>query len=162
MRPSMKGIKQRPKNMGLADMLEFLSMPIPFSGCRIWMNSLRLGYGRVSWNGKLHSAHVLSYELAKGKIPDGLEIDHLCRITSCINPDHLEAVTHKENVARSPHGKDGGLRKLAKTHCPSGHPYSGENLVISGTPGYRRCRICHKAAVAKCHEKKIAISRKHD
>lgn len=58
------------------------------------------GYGEFQLNGKKERAHCLSYENAKGKIPDKLEIDHLCRNRKCVNADHLQAITHKENVRR--------------------------------------------------------------
>lgn len=81
------------------------------------------------------------YELFKGKIGDGLVLDHLCRNRVCVNPDHLEQVTIGENVRRSPlHGVSG----RAKTHCPSGHEYSGENLKRS-KDGTRVCVTCRRA-----------------
>lgn len=71
--------------------------------CLRWTGLIRAnGYGKISVQGRLVYVHRLAYEVAKGPIPDGLEIDHLCRVRDCINPDHLEAVTHAENVRRIP------------------------------------------------------------
>lgn len=69
--------------------------------CRIWQRSTNnTGYGQIRINGKLHLAHRVAYERDRGEIPDGMTIDHLCRVRCCVNPDHLEAVTNTENVRR--------------------------------------------------------------
>jgi len=71
------------------------------SGCWIWTGSLRdSGYGQMGWRGRVCSAHRVSYALLKGPLLDGLELDHLCRVISCVNPAHLEQVTHRVNVVR--------------------------------------------------------------
>lgn len=101
------------------------------------------GYGTVHvkenglWRRK--RAHRVSYESFVGEIPEGLVLDHLCRVTSCINPDHLEPVTSVENTMRG----EGPMAKNArKTHCPQGHEYNEENLSKCVTPG-RRCKPCN-------------------
>lgn len=111
--------------------------------CWLWtgFNNGR-GYGQFIAHGKRMYAHRISLELARGIIPDDLEVDHLCRNRACVNPAHLEAVTHKENLARSPLSL--GKVKSAKTHCPQGHPYSGSNL-HTGPKGQRYCRTCLRA-----------------
>lgn len=86
-------------------------------------------------------AHILSYEWEYGPVPEGLEIDHLCRVTICVRPIHLEAVTHEENVRRG----RGGQFHLLKTHCPQGHPYDDENL-YQAPDGRRHCRACGRKA----------------
>lgn len=91
------------------------------------------GYGRVRFNSVAVYAHRLAYELLIGPIPDGLELDHLCRNRACVNPAHLEPVTHQENVARA----------LFKTHCPKGHEYTDTNTIRDGRS--RKCRICKRA-----------------
>jgi hypothetical protein len=76
------------------------------------------GYGRIFFHGESHYAHRVSYALAFGAIPAGLQIDHLCRNRACINPAHLEAVTARENVLR---GEGMGAKNARRTHCKRGH-----------------------------------------
>jgi hypothetical protein len=90
------------------------------SGCWEWQGA-RMGstmaYGQFSltlMGRRTISAHRASYILLRGDVPDGLELDHLCRNTICVNPDHLEAVTHQVNNARS---NSATARNLPKTHC---------------------------------------------
>jgi hypothetical protein len=116
------------------------------SGCWVWINGLydrRDFYGAFYIGGKMRRAHAVSYEHHKGPIADGLEIDHLCRNTLCVNPDHLEAVPHVVNVGRG----NAGVYLSERTHCPAEHPYAGDNLMISN--GRRYCRICHRAATKR-------------
>jgi HNH endonuclease len=107
--------------------------------CWIWTASLEGGgYGAIGDGKKKKRAHRYSYEQLVGDIPDGLELDHLCRVRNCVRPDHLEPVTRRENVMR-------GISPIAenpsKTQCPEGHPYGGKNLIELSTGG-RRCRTC--------------------
>lgn len=71
------------------------------SGCWRWAGLPKDRYGNMSFEGKSYPAHRISYMLHKGEIPEGLHIDHLCRVKSCVNPAHLEAVTHRENAIRA-------------------------------------------------------------
>ncbi len=99
------------------------------------------GYG-VFRDKIITSSHRFSYQLHKDKIPNGLEIDHLCRNRSCVNPDHLEVVTHQENTKRG----NAGLHERIKTHCPQGHEYDKENTQITThkNGNYKRsCRMCN-------------------
>lgn len=123
-------------------------MPEPNSGCWLWLGCLQkgaskgpLGYGVINHNKKKYQAHRFSYERLVGPIEPGLEIDHLCRMPCCVNPDHLEPVTHAVNVSRGRAREACSAFHLAKTHCPRGHPYSGENL-IRHKDGRRACREC--------------------
>lgn len=111
--------------------------------CWIWNGpTTKLGYVKcVAVAGFTQQPHRASYILANGSIPSGLDIDHLCRVPACVRPNHLEAVTHRENILR---GVSPTAINARKTHCPQGHPYSGDNLRIN-TDGGRKCLICHNA-----------------
>ena len=121
------------------------------SACWLWMaNRVGNGYGQISVNGRKVYAHRLSYEWAKGPIPAGLDIDHLCRVLLCVNPDHLEAVTRRENLLR---GNTLAARQVARTHCPSSHPYDEENTRIRR--GKRECRECGRVrCLARYHDRR--------
>jgi hypothetical protein len=111
-------------------------------GCWVWTGGTRNGYGRTTWNSRRDYVHRVMWEMLVGPIPDGLQIDHLCRVKLCCNPDHLEPVTPRVNVKRSSAGAILRRRNASVTHCPRGHCYSPENtLVISG---HRRCRTCNR------------------
>lgn len=112
--------------------------PCPVTGCWFWLGSMtNTGYGSIYIHPKNQRTHRVSYELFKGPIPAGLVIDHLCRQPLCCNPDHLEPVTDKVNALR---GYGACAQHARKTHCPKGHPLSGDNLVKS-IPR-RQCRTC--------------------
>ena len=115
--------------------------PEPNSGCWLWEGALTShGYGSVWLNGCVHGAHRAVYEFYKGPIPADKELDHLCRIRSCCNPDHLEPVIHMVNSQRG----DVGLYKKIQTHCKRGHEFTPENTraEISNRSVVRRCRAC--------------------
>lgn len=113
------------------------------NGCWMWQGAkTRKGYGMTG----SRPAHRITYTLLVGPIPSGLQIDHLCRVPGCCNPEHLEPVTALENNRRAP----GWLGN--KTHCKHGHPFAGENLRF--TPeGYRRCVTCEKANADKYRQR---------
>lgn len=109
------------------------------NGCWLWTGRIhKNGYGQLgrTVNGEKRTltAHRMSYEDARGLIPPGLTLDHLCRNRACVRPAHLEAVTHRENQER-------GIR-AALFCCPKGHPYAGGNLYVNPTTGSRHCRTC--------------------
>jgi hypothetical protein len=116
---------------------------IPWSGCWIWMGACSGGYGHVRLNRELKLAHRLCFEMHRGPIPDGLELDHLCRVPCCVNPSHLEAVTSSENTRRGRNPEVTRARYAQITHCPKGHPYAGENLRVTGS-GNRYCLTCRR------------------
>ena len=93
--------------------------------------------------------HRLAYEAFVGSIPPELELDHLCRNRSCVNPWHLEAVTHQENVRRG---------AMFKTHCVNGHPYDGANISIS-SKGRRYCRTCTNERARESYAARIDFGR---
>ena len=109
------------------------------TGCWLWKRYRdKVGYGKFRSNEETTTlVHRISYEHWNGKIPKGLTVDHLCRNTSCCNPNHLETVTLKENILR---GSNMASMNSKKTHCINGHELSGDNL--RSLPGRRRCRTC--------------------
>ena len=120
--------------------------PCPNTGCWFWTEGDNgRGYGRISRNNKGHQAHRIFYELFKGPIPKGAELDHTCRVKFCVNPEHLDPVDHRTNVQRGRAGEHLTLSQKAKTHCPRGHAYEGENVVLSKAGG-RSCRECRRMA----------------
>lgn len=106
--------------------------------CWLWTGCKQnAGYGVLA--GKL--VHRLSYERHVGPIPEGLTIDHLCRVRLCLNPAHLEAVTLAANVLR---GESLPARNARRTHCPQGHPYDQANTYVNPKTGWRMCRVCNR------------------
>jgi hypothetical protein len=110
--------------------------------CWIWTGTPALtGYGTFSFDRRKFYTHRIAYGLVVGPIPEGLQIDHLCRVRLCCNPAHLEPVTQAENIRRG----EGGIHQRARTHCPSGHPYDEENTyILPSRPNARYCRACQR------------------
>jgi hypothetical protein len=110
----------------------------PQTGCWNWRGGTAgSGYPKTrDANSKQAYAYRVMYELTRGKIPDEMTIDHLCRNKLCVNPDHLEVVTRAENVRR------GQNWQLNKTHCPRGHPYDAVRKAHGGLNRY--CTICQR------------------
>ena len=128
------------------------SLPEPNTGCWLWLGSVyRDGYGQIGVRARKFRAHRASYEVFVKPIPDGLQLDHLCRVRSCVNPKHLEPVTNQENLRRGLGGRPGGLAsgaiKKAFTHCGRGHEFNEANTRIRKN-GTRKCRTCERITLA--------------
>lgn len=120
-------------------------VPITETGCWVWTRCCSSGrtsrtiggYGRLRKNRRDWLAHRVSYEVLRGPIPEGMTIDHLCRVRCCVNPDHLEIATVRDNVLRG----DGWMAKNArKTHCLRGHELTPDN--VYPCPKGRHCKAC--------------------
>lgn len=109
--------------------------------CWLWQGGLSEGYGQLRFNGKRVRAHRYSYEQAWGLIPEGLELDHLCRVLNCVDPLHLEVVTGVENTMR---GLSPPAINARKTECKYGHVFNDANTEIRPSDGYRQCRTCRR------------------
>ena len=126
--------------------VDFLSKTHQTETCWLWQAGLSEGYGKF-WDGtKQQLAHRVSYEYLVGQIPDGFELDHLCRVTRCVNPDHLEPVPGTVNRNRT---------KEISTQCRNGHYYTVENTYYPPN-GYRQCRECNRATEARRQIKRKA------
>jgi len=125
--------------------------------CWLWTAGLKDGYGAFRVMGKTHRAHKWYWEFLNGKVPNGLELDHTCNNRACVNPQHLEAVSHAENVRRAPVGKR-NWRTLNITHCPKGHEYSEGNIYRPPNSNERHCRICHKERGILWRKKHTALA----
>jgi hypothetical protein len=127
--------------------------------CWVWtsyvMKGNRHGYGRTrDFLGKNKYVHIIVYEEMIGSVPNGKQLDHLCRNRPCCNPTHVEPVTCRENLARG----DSWKFQASKTHCPKGHPYDEKNTYVrkaSGTraTGGRGCLICLRAGARSSRQR---------
>lgn len=125
--------------------------------CWLWGGQSRNGYGLFSWTVEKYrttstGAHRYAYEALKGPIPEGLVLDHLCRVPLCVNPDHLEPVTLGENVLR---GIGPSATSRRRTQCSKGHPYTTENTYYN-KKGHRACRTCGREAALRKFRKQGA------
>lgn len=114
--------------------------------CILWTASTANGYGQFVYEGRPQRASRVAHLLFVGPA-DGLDVDHLCRNKLCVNPAHLEAVSHRVNCQR-------GLAALPRTHCKNGHPFEGANTLVRreetrGGRTYRRCRECVNEAARR-------------
>jgi hypothetical protein len=122
----------------------FARVRLDLTGCWRWTAGRSdKGYGKFRWRGEQY-AHRVLWLWVVGLIPEGLELDHLCRTPDCVRPSHLELVTHRVNLLR---GATIVARCARVTHCPQGHPYAGDNLyLLRGRRYCRACRAIRKAA----------------
>jgi hypothetical protein len=133
------------------------------TGCWLWTASKNYdGYSQLKWNGKAVAAHIFSYTHYKGSIPEEMEIDHLCQVRHCVNPDNLEAVPHLVNMKRGDLFKTPKANSL-KTHCPAGHEYTKENTKWenpsrTGKVKTRKCLICRRIRDRKRYNKGIRLN----
>lgn len=116
------------------------------NGCWLWCGGLhKNGYASTTTGsrGSREYVHRISYRLHKKEIPEGKDIDHLCRVRHCFNPNHLEAVSRKENIERGVGPGLLGTINGTKTHCKNGHPFDAENTYFRPSGG-RKCRECER------------------
>lgn len=110
--------------------------------CWMWTAYTRTGYGQIGLrnaNGEheRYDAHRVAYEDARGRIPTGMQLDHLCRVPGCVNPSHLEPVPQPENIWR-------GKKRDLYTHCPKGHEMTESNTYRIPSTGGRMCQQCRR------------------
>ena len=117
------------------------------NGHWMWIGSTDGGgrYGGFYYQGKVRRAHRVSWEMAHGPIPEGMVLDHKCRKTLCVNPDHLQVVTQRENILI---GDAPTARNAAKTHCIRGHAFTAENIIFNRDGG-RQCKACRELRNAR-------------
>lgn len=128
----------------------------PANGCWIFTGCLDRGYGRIkSGDGRrVVQAHRAMYELHRAPIPEGLQIDHLCRVPACVNPDHLEPVTAQENIGRGESPKMASRRNSEKAICDHGHDLTDMANVRIGRDGRRICRSCARRRTKAYEDRK--------
>lgn len=123
------------------------------NGCWNWQRAINKGgYGTICYMANRWFVHRLCYEMFRGPIPEGYEVDHLCRNRRCLNPDHLEPVTKLENIRRG---------AAAVTHCAKGHPYDEENTYLRSyrLTNHRTCRACRRDGMTVIRNRKKLASK---
>ena len=139
----MKAISTRAIVVSPLEASRFWAKVVKTETCWLWTRSGRKdGYGQVRIAGTMMLAHRVSYTLLREPIPDGLTLDHLCRVRMCVKPEHLEPVPMGVNVKRAP-GSASAVNE-AKTTCPRGHPYD-----VRRPQGWRRCRACDRESLRR-------------
>lgn len=122
------------------DIERFWSKVDASGDCWLWTAQVKQdGYGRFQWNERKRLAHRVVYEMLIGPIPIDRQIDHLCRVRSCVNPDHLQITTSRQNTLR---GYSVCAKHSRATHCPQGHAYDATNTYT--WQGKRHCRTCNR------------------
>jgi hypothetical protein len=140
-------MKRRPKGTDGDDLVAWVVGRCDQVGeCGEWPKPRNQGgYGLMRYRGKQRGLHRVMFELLRGPIPAGMQLDHLCRNRACCNPWHLEVVTQRENIMR---GVNFSAVNAAKTQCHNGHPLAADNLHIDSR-GKRSCRVCDRARHAR-------------
>lgn len=125
----------------------------PDNGCWLWTGARTgSGYGAFLVDGRLEGAHRFAVVALTGAvIPQGMHVDHICRTPRCVNPEHLEVVTPRENTLR---GAGPAAKNAAKTGCHRGHPYDEANTYIDERRGRRECRICRAESARRFLQRK--------
>lgn len=120
-----------------------VSFPKGGVGCWLWTGAKlkRQGHGSAGAGRRTTTAHAIAWAYLRGEVPTGTELDHLCRNPPCVNPAHLEPVSHAVNCLR---GVGPTAVNARKTHCNRGHRYSTETVHVSPKSGYRQCRLCDR------------------
>lgn len=156
---------------GVPDEERFWKMVAPpnENGCRLWLGAKSTSstgdYGSFSLYAprplprKVVKAHVFSWELVHGPVPEGLELDHLCRVRLCVEEKHLEPVTHQVNMLR---GDGVASINASKSFCNNGHPLFGDNVRMEGGGRLRRCKACAKAAMERFMQKNPLYNKLRD
>lgn len=123
--------------------------------CWEWTAYAHNGYGRFCVKaGYVEAAHRYAYMTLVGEIPEGLHLDHLCRNTVCVNPDHLEPVTPAENIERGVMRARRMLVAGKSTHCKHGHEFTPENTIYVERYNTRACKECSREKVRRYRRRK--------
>lgn len=127
------------------------------NGCWEWTASRTPGGYGITWDPlrkRTCVVHRYIYGLLRSVVPEGMYCDHLCRVRHCVNPDHIEIVTHRENTMR---GENFVVAKAQQTHCIHGHEFTPENTARNPS-GTRRCRACARLRLRETHRRRVARS----
>lgn len=119
--------------------------------CWVWRAATNeLGYGKVWFERGTRAAHRVVYALTLGPVPEGLTLDHLCRVPQCVNPEHLEPVPGPENTRR-------GRKGVLYTHCAHGHEMTPQNTYTPAGSTRRWCRTCKRAAKREARRRGVTV-----
>lgn len=154
-------IKESAGFLALSQRLQDYIMPEPMSGCWLWVHTHGgKNYGSIRVDGgNPRLAHRYIYEILRGPIPEGLTLDHRCRVTFCVNPDHLEPVSMAENWRR---GLAPSAVAVRRGTCPAGHSYAAwaypRSEAARARGDGRKCRACDRLKYKKWREAADAVN----